>query len=70
MTPEMFIAIAGIVAMPTLAGIVWLVRLEGRVNSHEASCLQRQKQLDERHAEANTKLAAIDQKLDRLLAAR
>jgi hypothetical protein len=54
-----------------------VTRLDGRINSHEASCTQRQRQLDERHAEANAhraetnvRLGSIDAKLDRLLESR
>lgn len=55
------------VGLPALGGVVWLVRLEGRVNTHEAECAQRQARMDERHAETNKKLDAIDAKLDRLV---
>lgn len=47
--------------------VVWLVRLEGRVNVHEAVCAERYKRLDERATEAADKLHAIDAKLDRLI---
>lgn len=60
-------AIAVAVGLPALGGVIWLVRLEGRVNTHEAECAQRQKRADERHAETNAKLASIDAKLDRLM---
>lgn len=54
-------------ALSGVGGIVWLVRLEGRQNTHERECAQRQIRLDERHAETNKKLDAIDGKLDRLV---
>lgn len=56
-----------VVGTTALGGLVWLVRLEGRVNTHEAECVQRRKRDDERHAETTTKLTAMDAKLDRLV---
>lgn len=50
-----------------LGGIIWLVRLEGRVNAHEAACLERQKRLDERHGEISDRLGKIDDKLDQIV---
>lgn len=50
-----------------LGGVIWLIRLEGRVNTHEAECSQRQKRADERHGEMTAKLTKIDEKLDRLI---
>lgn len=55
------------VGLPVLGGVVWLIRLEGRVNSHEKSCEERQKRLDERHKNIEHHLASIDRKLDRLI---
>jgi hypothetical protein len=58
--------------VPVLALIaagVWLVRLEGRVNTHEAVCAERYRRLDERATESATKLHEIDAKLDRLISA-
>jgi len=55
------------VAMPVLGGVIWFLRLEGRVNAHESSCVERQKKLDERYEQANRRLDSIDSKLDRLL---
>lgn len=59
------IALTG--GLAVIGGVVWLVRLEGRVNTHEAECAQRQQRMDERHVETNKKLDAIDAKLDRLV---
>ena len=55
------------VAVPTILGGVWLIRLEGRVQAHEQGCDERQKRLDERHGEMSKKLDHIDRKLDRLI---
>lgn len=62
------------VALAGLAGLIWLIRLEGRVNTHERGCEERQRTLDERHATTNRELKDIkgtvthmDSKIDRLL---
>lgn len=55
------------VGIPGLLGLVWLVRLEGRVNKHEGECAQRQIRLDERHTAITEKLEHIDAKLDRIM---
>lgn len=57
------------VAVPVIAGIIWLIRLEGRVNTHEAECTQRENKHDERHVESTKKLDRIEAKLDRVLEA-
>lgn len=57
------------VAVPVIAGIIWLIRLEGRVNTHEAECTQRETKHDERHVESTKKLDRIEAKLDRVLEA-
>ncbi len=61
---------AAAVGVPLLAAGVWLLRLEGRLNTHEASCEQRQKNLDERHAVITKTLESIDGKLDYLMEQR
>lgn len=70
MNPELALAIG----LPLIGGLVWLIRMEGRINAHEASCSERQKRLDERHREIDRRLTSIDEgqartndKLDRLL---
>ena len=55
---------------PIIGAGVWLVRLEGRIDSHEQTCAERQKKLDERHMTMGKKLDHIDAKLDRLIEAR
>lgn len=59
-----------LVALPAFLGLVWLIRLEGRQNSHERSCEQRQKNLDERHATISKTLERMDAKLDHILEER
>ena len=59
-----------LVALPAFLGLVWLIRLEGRQNSHERACEQRQKNLDERHATITATMTRMDGKLDRLLEER
>ena len=61
---------AVIVGVPVVAGIVWLIRLEGRLNTHEGQCAERQKRLDERHKTIQDHLTSMDGKLDRLLEGR
>jgi hypothetical protein len=55
------------IALSVIAGTVWLVRLEGRVNIHEAVCAERYQQLEARHRETTIELKSIDHKLDRLM---
>jgi uncharacterized protein YdaT len=54
-----------------------LARTNGRIDTHEASCTERQRKLDERHEAIQNRLASIDHrselmdgKLDRLLERR
>ena len=56
-------------AVPLVSTVVWLVRLEGRVNVHEAVCAERYRRLDERLEQNTEKLHSIDKKLDRLISA-
>ena len=58
------------VAVPVIGGIIWLIRLEGRLNTHERSCEERQKRLDERHADIGKKLDYMVTQIDRLLESR
>ena len=55
------------IALSVIAGTVWLVRLEGRMNIHEAVCAERYQQLQSRHQETTKELRSIDHKLDRLV---
>lgn len=52
---------------PVVGAGVWLIRLEGRLNTHERGCDERQKRLDERHTEIQKKLDHLIEKVDRLL---
>lgn len=47
--------------------IIWALRLEGRVNTHEAVCAERYKKLEERHSASVRHLESIDEKLERLV---
>lgn len=58
---------AAAVIVPCGLVAAWLLRLEGRVNTHEAECDQRQKRYDERHRSLSDKLDHMDAKLDRLV---
>lgn len=48
------------VAVPLIGGVVWLVRLEGRQNTHEGVCT-------ERWTETRKTLNHMNEKLDRLV---
>jgi len=48
-----------------LGGIIWGVRLEGRVNGHDTLFLERQRNQDERDDDIRNRLVRIEQKLDR-----
>lgn len=67
MDAQSIVGIIVAIAVPAILGVVWLIRLEGRVNTHERGCEERQKSLDERHDAMSKKLDHIDQKLDRLI---
>lgn len=55
------------VGMPILAALVWLLRLEGRLNTHEQVCSERYDNLAEKHDDTNTKIDRMEDKLDRLV---
>jgi hypothetical protein len=61
--PTELIAVVSLVA----GSIVWLIRLEGRVNTHEAICTERYRQLREQHVEALDEMRLIETKLDGLI---
>lgn len=48
-----------------VGGIVWAVRLEGRVNAHQTLFEEREKLTIQRHADLQARLIRIEQKLDR-----
>lgn len=58
------------IAVPVISAGAWLIRLEGRLNTHEGICGERYKALNERHAEVSKKLDHVDSKLDRILEAQ
>ena len=49
-----------------LGGIIWAVRLEGRVNTQEKTSVVSSKQQDERHTDLKDRLSRIEDKLDEL----
>ena len=57
-------------AVPVILAGVWLIRLEGRLNTHERGCEERQKRLDERHARIEKSLDELHTKFDRLIDGR
>lgn len=55
----------GVAVVTALAGaLTWLLRLEGRVSTHEQVCAERQKHLTERLDAIKTAASATDHKLD------
>jgi hypothetical protein len=50
-----------------IGSIVWLIRLEGRVNTHEAICAERYQQLRQQHVEGLDEMRLIETKLDSLI---
>lgn len=67
MTLSALIGLMLAVMVPLIGAGVWLIRLEGRLNTHERGCAERQKLLDERHVEIRRVLDDLDRKVDRLL---
>ena len=55
------------VGLLVIGSIVWLIRLEGRVNTHEAICAERYRQLRQQHVEALDEMRLIETKLDGLI---
>lgn len=47
-----------------VGGIVWAVRLEGRINVHDTLLRERKDQQDERWEEVKARLERIESKLD------
>ena len=50
-----------------MGSVVWLIRLEGRVNTHEAICSERYQQLQARHLETLDEMRSMDGKLDSII---
>lgn len=58
-------------ALAILSGVVWLVRLEGRINQVEAHNLDTQKDIDDlriRHEDLNEKLVSKLSEIEKALA--
>lgn len=53
------------IGLAIVAGIVWAVRIEGRVNMHDRLFEEREKQVEDRHQELQARLIRIEAKLDR-----
>lgn len=49
-----------------IAGVIWAVRQEGRLNAHDALFDEREKQAQERHDALSNSLERIEKKLDRV----
>lgn len=52
-------------AIAFIGAVVWAVRIEGRVNSHDKLFAERKEQADERNADIKERLIRIEQKLDK-----
>lgn len=63
---DVVIVIMPAVIIPMVGAIVWLVRIEGRVNGHDAQHVQHQK----RHEELRTDIAYIRDRIDHALNGR
>ena len=55
-------------ALTVVGAVVWAVRVEGRVNGHDRLFIEREKHVDTRHAELQTRLERIEQTLDGIYA--
>lgn len=51
-------------AIAAIGAMVWIVRVEGRVNSHDALFIEREKQSNTQHNDLKERLVRIEQKLD------
>ncbi len=50
-----------------IGGIIWAVRLEGRVNTHDSIFIEREKQADSRDRDLQKRLDRVEVKIDTLL---
>ena len=50
-----------------VGSVVWLIRLEGRVNTHEAICSERYNKLQARLLETLDEMRSMDAKLDSII---
>lgn len=58
------ISIGVTVCFTTLGGIIWAVRMEGRINGHDRLFEERKDQAEERQDDIKSRLVRIEQKLD------
>ncbi len=49
-----------------VGGVVWAIRLEGRVNTHDAIFIEREKQTNQRKADQDRREADLDKRFDRV----
>jgi hypothetical protein len=63
-SPEVFATIAVAYASAVGGGIIWGIRLEGRVNTHTTLFDEREKLATSRHDDLTNRLDRIEQKLD------
>jgi hypothetical protein len=59
--------LSGIPILSMIVAVIWAIRLEGRVSSHELVCSERYRRLEERHVEALDAIRALDAKFDRVV---
>ena len=52
--------------MAGLAGVVWLLRLESRIKSHEDVCLERQRQAADARQQTRESLQRIESRIELL----
>lgn len=69
-SPNMVVDLTSLfaVGIPCLAGVVWGVRLEGRINSHDVLFVERDKQQLSNHTDLANRLERIERKLDQATA--
>lgn len=51
--------------LAAVGGLVWAVRIEGRINVHERLFTERDNQATERHQDVQARLIRIEAKLDK-----
>lgn len=54
------------IGLALIGGVAWAVRVEGRVNGHDDLFDEREKQLNERHADIQQRLNRIEAKVDEI----
>jgi hypothetical protein len=66
-TPEIVTSIGLAVFGIGVGGVVWGIRLEGRVNTHQTLFVEREKFVVAANTEFTTRLSRIEDKVDTLL---